>query len=52
MILLVVVTLVEAPLNAAYFPDLLDPPELLILNIMLDVVFTVDILLNFWTGKD
>ncbi|XP_003746241.2 potassium/sodium hyperpolarization-activated cyclic nucleotide-gated channel 2 [Galendromus occidentalis] len=50
IILLVVIVLVEAPLNAAFFPDVLDPIELLILNVILDIIFAVDILLNFWTG--
>ncbi|OQR69847.1 potassium/sodium hyperpolarization-activated cyclic nucleotide-gated channel 4-like [Tropilaelaps mercedesae] len=50
MVLLILVTIVEAPLNVAFFPELFEPRELLVLNIVCDIFFTVDIVLNFWTA--
>lgn len=50
MVLLILVTILEAPLNVAFFPELFEPQELFVFNIVCDVFSAVDIAFNFWTG--
>lgn len=51
MVSLDLVTILEAPSNVAFFPEVLERCELLMLNIICDAFFAIDIALNFSTGK-
>lgn len=52
MVSLSLVTILEAPPNVAFFPEVLERCELLMLNIICDAFFAIDIFLNFSTGKN